>query len=77
MFNLKKYDDRNNLSIHKTILKIIIPVQKFLQKIFDSFTPNLIPMEHFEIYILKLIKKLISRKLADQSNWNFVCCLFP
>ena len=36
-------------------------------------------MEHFEIYILKLIQKLISQKLMGQLNWNFVYFLqsFP
>ena len=37
---------------------------------------NLMRIEHFEICILKLIKKLISRKLADQLNGNYVCSLF-
>ena len=31
--------------------------------------------EHFEIFILKLIKN-ISQKLIDQLNWCFVCNLF-
>ena len=31
---------------------------------------------HFEICILKLIKK-ISRKVMDQLNWNFVYFRFP
>ena len=37
---------------------------------------NLMRMEHFEIIILKLNKTLISQKLMDQLNWNFVCFLF-
>ena len=49
---------------------------KLLQKIFECFNQNLMSMEHFETLILKLIKKLISRKLMDQLHWNFVRFLF-
>ena len=48
----------------------------FYRNFFNVLLENLMHMEHFEIYILKLIKKLISRKLMDQLNWNFVCFLF-
>ena len=37
---------------------------------------NLMHMEHFEIYILKLILKIIAQNLIDQFNSNFVYPLF-
>ena len=47
----------------KSVLKITIHVLKLLQKNFDSFSSKSNAKEHFEICVLKLIKKLISRQL--------------
>ena len=46
------------------------------RQILNALLQNLMRMGYFEIYIIKLIKKLISRKLMGQLNWNFVCFLF-
>ena len=75
---LKKqiYYGQNNLSIKESIFKIITHVLKRLQKNFDVLLQNLMHVEHFEISILKLIKKLISWKLMDRLNSNFVCFMF-
>ena len=56
---------QNNLFTVTLILKIIIHALKLVQKNFECFTSKL-RTEHFEIYILKLIKKLISQKLMDK-----------
>ena len=48
----------------------------FYRKILNVLLQNLMRMEHFQICILKLLKKLISRKLMERLNWNFVCSLF-
>ena len=42
------------------------------RKILNVLLQNLMRMKHFEIFILKLIKKLMSRKLINQLNYNFV-----
>ena len=46
------------------------------RNILNVLLQNLIGLEHFEICALKLIKILISRKLIDQLNYNFVFSLF-
>ena len=46
------------------------------RKILNILFQNLMLMEYFEIYIIKLSKKLISLKLVDEFNPIFVCSLF-
>ena len=51
-----KYYGQNNLFVMKSMRKLNVLLQ------------NLVRMKHLEIYILKVIKKLMSRKLMDQLN---------
>ena len=48
----------------------------YTENFFNVLLQNLMGIEHFEICILHLIEKLISRKLKDQLNWIFVSSLF-
>ena len=54
-----------NLSLDP-YFKLLYMSWNFYRKIFNILIQNLMWMEHFEICILKLIKKLISWKLIDQ-----------
>ena len=66
------YGVLEEVEVIKSIIKIIIRVLKLLQEIFfNILLQNFIRIEHFEICILKLIYKLISRKLMDQTELKF------
>ena len=51
-------------------LKLLYMSWNFYRKIMNILIQILMCMEHFEIYLLKFISKLISRKLTAQLNSN-------
>ena len=67
---MKSYG-QNNLFIVKNYYTYPETSRKF----FNVLLENLMRMEHFEIYILNLIKKL-SGKLIFQLNWNYASLYF-
>ena len=70
------YTNQGSFYFYILKIKLLYMSKNFYRKMLNVLLQNVMRMEHFEIYILKLIKKLISRKLIDQLNSNFVCSPF-
>ena len=62
-----------DLPLGRTLMMMMMMSWNFYRKILNVLIQDPMHMWHFEICILNLIKKLISRKLMDQLKWNFVC----
>ena len=67
------YVSRNSYLLLKLLLYIF---WNFYRKCLNILLRNLMRMDHFEIYILKLFKKLLSRKLIKQLNSFNIITLF-